>query len=70
VKVRDEEMQGAVKKAFDAQDFKDVDGIGTRPVRRLPGWRLGHLTGSRDLYHCTRTVILQGEGRCGTWKHG
>jgi osmotically-inducible protein OsmY len=37
VKVRDEEMQGAVKKAFDAQDFKDVTVTVKNGVVRLTG---------------------------------
>ena len=37
VKVRDEELEGVVKKAFDAQDFKDVTVTVKNGVVRLPG---------------------------------
>jgi osmotically-inducible protein OsmY len=37
VKVRDEELEGVVKKAFDAQDFKDVTVTVKNGVVRLTG---------------------------------
>jgi hyperosmotically inducible periplasmic protein len=57
VKVRDEEMQGAVKKAFDTQDFKDVTVKVKNGVVRLTGTVP---TGTRRLEAAVLARSIQG----------
>ena len=57
MKVRDEEMQGAVKKAFDAQDFKDVTVTVKNGVVRLTG---SVPTGTRRLDAAVLARSIQG----------
>jgi osmotically-inducible protein OsmY len=57
VKVRDEELQGAVKKAFDTQDFKDVTVTVKNGVVRLTGTVP---TGTRRLEAAVLARSIQG----------
>jgi osmotically-inducible protein OsmY len=57
VKVRDEELEGAVKKAFDAQDFKDVTVKVKNGVVRLTGTVP---TGTRRLEAAVLARSIQG----------
>jgi osmotically-inducible protein OsmY len=57
VKVRDEELEGAVKKAFDAPDFKDVTVQVKNGVVRLTGTVP---TGTRRLEAAVLARSIQG----------